>query len=145
MSEKVTERKRQFDPIRLLGVWRCKWDDWPVIAGLMLGNQSPSGLDINKHPSNCPFFSLIPAPRPGPAWIPTDNATTMRVERLRRLKEGEERRRVELIACTSGEKTRLFGGGGGFVCVGCFFSCSFLPRLSAPPPRRRSTPLLTVI
>lgn len=87
MSEKVTERKSQFDPIRLLGVWRCKWDDWPVIAGLMLGNQSPSGLDINKHPSNCPFFFLIPPPLPGPAWPLTNNATTMRAEQWCRLKK----------------------------------------------------------
>lgn len=80
MSKKVTEGISQFDPIRLLGVWRCKWDDWPVIAGLMLGNQSHSGLDINKHPSNCPFFVLIPTPPPGPAWPPTNNTPTTRVE-----------------------------------------------------------------
>ncbi len=98
MSEKVTERKSQFDPIRLLGVWRCKWDDWPVIAGLMLGNQSPSGLDINKHPSNCPFFFLIPPPLPGPAWTPTNNTTTMRAEQWCRLKNPRE---VELIALHS--------------------------------------------
>lgn len=87
MSEKVTKRKSQFDPIRLLGVWRCKWDDWPVIAGLMLGNQSHSGLDINKHPSNCPFFVLIPPPLPGPAWTLTNNTTTTRAEQWCHLKK----------------------------------------------------------
>jgi len=81
------QRKSQFDPIRLLGVWRCKWDDWPVIAGLMLGNQSPSGLDINKHPSNCPFFFLIPPPLPGPAWTLTNNTTTMRAKQWCLLKK----------------------------------------------------------
>lgn len=63
-------KRRPFDSIRLLGVWRCKWDDWPVIAGLMLGNQSPSGLDINKHPSNCPFFFVIPPPLRWPRLDP---------------------------------------------------------------------------
>lgn len=120
MSEKVTERKSQFDSIRLFGVWRCKWDDWPVIAGLMLGNQSPSGLDINKHPSNCPFFFLIPPPLPGPNWTPTNNTTTKRAEQWWRLKEPQGGW-IDSLALAARAK-RKHAYLGGFVCVGEIFT-----------------------
>lgn len=140
MSEKVTERKSQFDPIRLLGVWRCKWDDWPVIAGLMLGNQSPSGLDINKHPSNCPFFFLIPPPLPGPAWTLTNNTATMRVKQWCRLKKPQGGW-IDSLALAARAKRKYACLGGFCLCWGdlhsfyLFIFPSFQPLAVLPPGR----------
>lgn len=115
-------------------MWRCKWDDWSVIAGLMLGNQSLSGLDINKHPSNRLIFFLIP-----PSQLAlTNKATTIRIEQCYHLKKknpGE----VELIAWHSPrepeENTVVWGG---FVCAGEIFThlifSPFLPSISPSFP-----------
>lgn len=101
----------------------------------MLGNQSLSGLDINKHPSNCLIFFLIP-----PSQLAlTNKATTIRIEQWYHLKKknpGE----VELIAwhspCEPEENTVVWGGL--CLCLGrssliCFFS-PFLPSISLSFP-----------
>lgn len=49
----------------------------------MLGNQSLSGLDINKHPSNCLIFFLMPPSQ----LAPTNKATTIRLEQWYHLKK----------------------------------------------------------
>lgn len=86
----------------------------------MLGNQSHSGLDINKHPSNCPFFVLIPPPLPGPAWTPTNNTTTTRCEQWCRLKKPQGGW-IDSLALTAQAK-RKHVCLGGFVCVGEIFT-----------------------
>lgn len=113
----------------------------------MLGNQSPSGLDINKHPSNCPFFFLIPPPPPGPAWTPTNNTTTMRAEQRCRLKKKNESQGgwIDSLALAAWAE-RKHACLGLFVCVGgweifthlilfFFIFLSFQPLAVLPPGR----------
>lgn len=73
----------------------------------MLGNQSLSGLDINKHPSNCLIFFLIP-----PSQLAlTNKPTTIRIEQWYHLKKNPGE--VELIAwhspCEPEENTVVWG------------------------------------
>lgn len=100
----------------------------------MLGNQSLSGLDINKHPSNCLIFFLIP-----PSQLAlTNKATTIRIEQWYHLKKKPRGGWIDSLALAVWARRKHCCLGGLCLCLGrssliCFFS-PFLPSISLSFP-----------